>query len=158
MKIIIGVSGFAFRRFLDLYGDEIVAYASRKGEDAARQYGPQVVRWTADTSRTLYGAVSPRAADLLARVKARRGGKASGVILPGADDEDSSRLGTMLAGPYADDLQRIGAYVRSAADFGVEQLRTLSDEQLGAIAVAFWNAQNRDGRLGRRLRSMIWPR
>ena len=39
---------------------------------------------------------------------------------------------------------------------GAEQLRNMSDEQIGAIAVALWRSQNRDSVIGRRVRRAFW--
>jgi hypothetical protein len=50
----------------------------------------------------------------------------------------------------------IGAYVRAAAAVGREQLGNVSDEQIGAVAVALWRMQNRNTFLGRRVRRLIW--
>ena len=58
--------------------------------------------------------------------------------------------------PQTGDLGRIGAYVRAMADLGADQLRNLSDEQIGAIAVSLWRTQNRDSFLGRRVRRAFW--
>ena len=46
--------------------------------------------------------------------------------------------------------------MRAVAGLGADQLRNLSDEQIGAIAVGLWRSQNRDSLLGRRLRRMFW--
>ena len=156
MKVVIGLSSFAFQKFLDRYGEEIVAYASRRGEEVVREYGPQAVRWTAETGSNAYARVAPHATSAVSKLSAITGRSAKGAIIPGADEPETGRLSTMVFGPFAGDLSRIGAYVRAVADQGADQLRNLSDEQIGAIAVGLWRAQNRDSLLGRRLRRMFW--
>lgn len=156
MKIVVGLSSYALQKFLDRYGDEIVAYATRRSEEAVREYGPVVARWTAEKGTQLYAAAAPRATDALSRLAALRRRPAGGVILPGKDESDSGRLAMMLFGPFAGDLELIGAYVRAAAQAGADELRNLSDEQIGAIAVSLWRAQNLDNVLGRRLRRRFW--
>jgi hypothetical protein len=157
-KIVITVSTFAFQKFLDRYGEDILAYATNRGEELVREYGPQAVRWTTDTGSKTYAKVTPIATSALTRLSATVGRPAKGAVIPGVDETEDGRLATMLFGSYAGDLERIGAYVRSAAKLGVEQLRNLDDEQIGAIAVALWRAQNRDSFIGRRVRRAIWKR
>ena len=155
-KIIIGLSSFAFQKFLDRYGDDILEFATTRGEEFVREYGPQAVRWTADRGNEVYEVVAPRAAGAVSKLSALAGRSAKGVTIPGADDPENGRLATMLFGPYSAELGRIGAALRAAADLGAEQLRNLSDEQIGAIAVTLWRTQNRDSFLGRRIRKTFW--
>jgi aminoglycoside/choline kinase family phosphotransferase len=155
-KIIIGISSFAFQKFLDRYGEDILEVATTRGEDFVREYGPQAVRWTADRGNEVYELVAPRAAGVVSKVAVMAGLSAKGVVIPGVDDPENGRLATMLLGPYSGDLSRIGAALRAAAGLGVEQLRNLNDEQLGAVAVALWRMQNRDNVIGRRLRKRFW--
>lgn len=157
-KIVIGLSSYAFRRFLDRYGEEIIAYASTQGEEFVRVYGPKAVRWTAETGRNAYARVAPRASLIVSRVAARGGLSSKGVVIPGAEESEPNRLSTMLFGAYAGNLQQVGAAVRAAAQAGAAQLGNLSDEQIGAAAVTLWRMQNRDGLLGRRLRKTFWER
>lgn len=155
-KIIIGLSSFAFQKFLDRYGEEILEFATTRGEEVVREYGPQAVRWTADRGNDVYDAVAPRAAGAVSKLSVMAGRPAKGAVIPAADEAESGRLATMLFGPFAGDLGRIGAYVRAVIDLGTDQLRNLSDEQIGAIAVSLWRSQNRDSILGRRLRKAFW--
>jgi hypothetical protein len=155
-KIIIGVSSFAFQKFLDRYGEDILEVATTRGEDFVREYGPQAVRWTADRGNDVYQFVAPRAVGAVSKLAAMAGRPAKGAVIPGVDDPENGRLATMLLGPYAGDLSRIGATLRATAGLGVDQLRNLNDEQLGAIAVALWRMQNRDNVIGRRLRKRFW--
>jgi hypothetical protein len=155
-KIIIGLSSFAFRKFLDRYGEDILEFATTRGEDFMREYGPQAVRWTADRGNDVYEFVAPRAAGTVSKLSAIAGRPAKGAMIPGVDDPDQGRLATMLFGPYAGELSQIGATLRAAAGLGIDQLRTLNDEQIGAIAVALWRLQSRDNLIGRRLRKTFW--
>ena len=155
-KIIIGLTGYAFQKFLDRYGEEIIAYAARRGEEAVREYTPIVARWTADKGTQFYGFAAPRAADAFSRLSALRGRPASGALVPGAEESDGRRLSTMVFGPFAGSLEQIGAIVRATAVAGIDELRSISDEEIGAIAVSLWRAQNMDTRLGRRLRRRLW--
>lgn len=157
-RIIIGLSSFAFQKFLDRYGEEILEFATTRGEEVVREYGPKAVHWTADRGNDVYEAVAPRAAGAVSKISAMAGRPAKGAVIPAADDPESGRLATMLFGPFAGELGRIGAYVRSVADLGAEQLRGMSDEQIGAIAVGLWRSQNRDSFLGRRVRKLFWGR
>ena len=155
-KIVISLSSFALQKFLDRYGEDIVAYASSRGEELLREYGPQAVRWTAETGSSAYAKVAPRASSAISTISAKTGRPAQGAVIPGEDETDSGRLSTMIFGPFAGDLSRVGSYVRAVAGLGVDQLRNLSDEQIGAIAVGLWRAQNRDNLIGRRLRRSFW--
>ncbi len=158
VKIAITLSSFAFQKFLDRYGEEILAYASQRGEEAVRTYGPQVVRWTADTGSSVYGRVAPRASSAASRISAVTGRPAEKGIVPGADETEDGRLSTLLFGPFAGRLAWIGAYLRAAAHLGAEQLSGVTDEQIGAAAVALWRTQNRDSFLGRRVRKRLWKK
>lgn len=155
-KVIITISSFAFQKFLERYGDDIVAFASTRGEELVREYGPQAARWTAETGSKTYARVAPLATGAVSRVSALAGRPAKGAVIPGADEADESRLPTMLLGPFAGDLGRIGAYVRAAVEMGADQLRNLDDEQIGAIAVALWRMQNRNDIIGRQVRKRFW--
>ena len=81
---------------------------------------------------------------------------AKGAVIPGVDDPEGSRLPTMLFGPFSGELAQIGVYLRDIAGLGAEQLRSVSDEQIGAIAVALWRSQNFDNVIGRRVRKTFW--
>ncbi len=155
-KIIISVSSFAFQKFLDRYGEDILEFTTTRGEDFVREYGPLAVRWTADRGNDVYEFVSPRAAGAVSKLSALAGRPAKGVVIPGVDDPEKGRLATMLLGSYAGELSRIGATLRAAAGLGADQLRNLNDEQIGAIAVALWRLQSRDNLVGRRLRKAFW--
>ena len=155
-KIIIGLSSFAFQKFLDRYGEDIIEFATIRGEEFVRVYGPQAVRWTAETGSSAYAKVAPRATGAVSKLSAAAGLPAKGAVVPGADEEEVSRLATMIAGPFAGNFAAVGAYLRAVAGLGADQLRNLSDEQIGAIAVGLWRSQNRDSLLGRRLRRMFW--
>lgn len=155
-KIIIGLSSYAFRKFLDRYGEDILEFATTRGEELVRDYGPVAVRWTADRGLEFYEVVAPRAASAVSKISAVASRPAKGAIIPGVDDPEGSRLPTMLFGPLAGNLEQIGAYLRDMAGLGAEQLRSLSDEQIGAIAVALWRSQNVDNFIGRRVRKTFW--
>ena len=155
-RIVITISSFAFTKFLDRYGEDILEYAATRGEELVQEYGPQAARWTAETGGKAYAKVAPLAADAVSRLAVLAGRPSKGVVIPGMDAAEDGRLSTMLLGPYAGDLGRIGAYVRTAAELGAQQLRNLDDEQIGAIAVALWRMQNRDSFIGRRVRKAFW--
>jgi hypothetical protein len=155
-KIILAISSAAFKKFLDMYGEEIIAYASRRGEEVVRTYGPPAARWTAAKGSELYSAVAPRAGSAISRLSAVSGRSAKGAVIPSEDETDDGRLSLLLFGSLAGSLAVIGAYVRAAAAVGREQLGNVSDEQIGAVAVALWRMQNRNTFLGRRVRRLIW--
>ncbi|MFN2252655.1 MAG: hypothetical protein ACK2U6_00330 [Candidatus Promineifilaceae bacterium] len=157
-RIVITISSYAFTKFLDRYGEDILEYATSRGEEFVQDYGPQAVRWTAETSSKAYEKVAPLAAGAVSRLAVLAGRPSKGAVIPGVDEAEENRLSTMLLGPYAGDLGRIGAYVRSAAQMGAQQLRSLDDEQIGAIAVALWRMQNRDSFIGRRVRKAFWSK
>ena len=157
MKIAIGVSSYALQKFIERYGDEILAYASERGEEMVREYGPQVVRWTANRGTQVYGVVAPRAADAAGRLAAIARRPSAGAVIPGAEEDESRRLVVTLFGPFAGTLEQIGAVVRAAlvaaAGAGAERLRDVSDAEIGALAVALWRAGSRESLAGRRIRS-----
>ena len=157
-KIAVGLSSYAFQKFLDRYGEQIVAYASERGEEVVREYGPRAVNWTAAAGSSAYEIVAPRAAGAVSKLSTMAGRPAGGAVIPAAGDPENGRLAIMLFGSFAGSLGRIGAALRETAAVGAAQLGNLSDEQLGAIAVALWRAQNRDGFLGRRVRKIFWSR
>ena len=157
-KIIIGLSSYAFRKFLDRYGEDILEFATTRGEEFVREYGPVAVRWTADRGLEFYDVVAPRAAGAVSKISAVASRPAKGAVIPGVDDPEGSRLPTMLFGPFSGELAQIGAYLRDLAGLGAEQLRSVSDEQIGAIAVALWRSQNLDNLIGRRMRRTFWKK
>lgn len=152
---------------ISMIGSVAGELAGQVAETFAEKYGEEVARWlgelAVDHADVLVEFAGEPALDWAQSAASSATGKfaevtgltAAGIAGHAGGEAVSQVVAHALAGLPDVDLAPLGAQVRAAAGQGVEQLRLLTNEQIGAFAVYLASAPGRRSRLLSRWRKQL---